>query len=49
MRVAGEELGSITGLKGQDLKEVIKRFDKDGDGKLDAAEVAEALKALRGR
>jgi Ca2+-binding EF-hand superfamily protein len=27
----------------------VKRFDKDGDGKLDAAEFAEALKALRRR
>jgi hypothetical protein len=33
----------------QEAKEVIRRFDRDGDGKLDAAELAEALKALRRR
>lgn len=27
------------------VRELIKRFDRDGDGKLDAAELAEALKA----
>lgn len=33
----------------QDVKGIVKRFDKDGDGRLDAAEIAEALKALRKR
>ena len=42
-------LGIIAALLNQDVKEVVKRFDKDGDGKLDAAELTEALAALRRR
>jgi len=32
-----------------DVKEVVKCFEKNGDGKLEAAELDEALKALRRR
>lgn len=51
------DIGSLGGGAGQPgpgadaprgdrfIQEMIKRFDKDGDGKLDAAELGEALKA----
>ena len=33
----------------RDIPGVLQRFDKDKDGKLDAAELAEAIATLRGR
>jgi len=45
--MGGGESAGPTGVDRFAL-EMIKRFDKDGDGKLDAAELAEALKARGG-
>lgn len=45
--IANAFAGGESPVSAANIKEAIKRFDKDGDGKLNAAERAEAFKALQ--
>jgi hypothetical protein len=47
-KLSRDEIKLIPAAQGLDIDAVIRRFDRDGDGKLDAAELLEALRALRG-
>ena len=48
-KLSPEEIRAIPAAANQDIEAIVRRFDRDGDGKLDAAELAEVIRTLRNK